>query len=139
MEWIRENAANVAAAKKETFSKIFKNEKLRDAGMREFYVEPTTFNSAPLAPGFGEQARPDDKAAVALENEFVGQADVSFQRDTKIARAVAAEQQRYEKAWEAQHAASTAATQKQTMNKRNTNYRARNGVYQDNWHMRNTW
>ena len=68
-----------------------------------------------------------------------GQANISFERDIKTARAVAAEQQRHEKAWEEEHKASTKAIHKSTRDKMLTNFRAREGVYQNNWHMRDTW
>ena len=89
--------------------------------MREFYVDPTTNNSPPASKGFGEQDKPDtvapakedkpqDKANIVLEVTPVGQANISFQRDIKKARAIATEQQRNEKEWETEHKASTAST-----------------------------
>jgi len=117
--------------------------------MKAFYVNPTTYNSKPLAPGFGEQDKPDTaKAAKAGKDDKAddssniqlsgepGQANVSFERDIKVAKAVAAEQQRYEKEWDAQHKASTASVQKQTMDKKLKNYGEREGVQYNNWHMR---
>ena len=65
MEWDREHAANLAEAKKATFSKIFKNEKLRDEGMRQYYIDPTTYDSPPVATGFGDQSAPDVAASSA--------------------------------------------------------------------------
>ena len=50
----RDTSASQAKYKKEAFDKIFKNEKIRDAGMKEFLIDPTTTNQAPFAPGFGE-------------------------------------------------------------------------------------
>jgi hypothetical protein len=50
MQWNRENDAAVSKYAKATFDKIFTNEIKRDAGMREFYVDPTSFNSAPSKP-----------------------------------------------------------------------------------------
>ena len=69
MEWLRENAANVAEAKTATFSKIYKNEKLRDASMREFLVDPTTYDSPPTAPGFGDQSAPDVGAVTKSDDK----------------------------------------------------------------------
>lgn len=54
MQWNRENDADVAKYKQETFRKIFKNEKLRDSGMREYNVDPTSYDSKPVAKGFGD-------------------------------------------------------------------------------------
>jgi hypothetical protein len=50
MQWNRENDAAVAKYKKETFDKIFTNEIARDAGMRQFYVDPTTPDATPKKP-----------------------------------------------------------------------------------------
>lgn len=36
--------------------------------MKAFYVNPTTYNSKPLAPGFGEQDKPD-KPKVAKDGK----------------------------------------------------------------------
>ena len=55
MQSDRETSASQAKYAQETFDKIFKNEKIRDAGMKEFLVNPTTTNEAPWAPGFGFQ------------------------------------------------------------------------------------
>lgn len=68
MAWNRENDAAVAKYQKETFDKIFNNEIERDNGMKAFYVNPTTYNSKPLAPGFGEQDKPD-KPKVAKDGK----------------------------------------------------------------------
>jgi hypothetical protein len=54
MQSDRETSASQAKYATETFDKIFKNEKIRDAGMKEFLINPTTPNEAPFAPGFGE-------------------------------------------------------------------------------------
>jgi len=102
MQSNRDTSASQAKYAKETFDKIFKNEKIRDAGMKEFLIDPTTTNEAPFAKGFGEQDqadklpkedKPEAKEDIALY-EAPGQANISFQRDSKIARAVAAEQQK---------------------------------------------
>jgi hypothetical protein len=53
MQSDRDTSASVAKYDKETFDKIFKNEKIRDAGMKEFLINPTTTNEKPWAPGFG--------------------------------------------------------------------------------------
>ena len=50
MQWNRENDAAVAKYKKETFDKIFNNEILRDKGMKQFYIDPTSWNSDPKGP-----------------------------------------------------------------------------------------
>jgi hypothetical protein len=54
MQSDRDVAASQSKYAKETFDKIFKNEKIRDAGMKEFLIDPTTTNEAPFAPGFGD-------------------------------------------------------------------------------------
>ena len=55
MQSDRDTSASVAKYDKETFDKIFTNEKIRDAGMKEFLINPTTTNEIPLAPkGFGD-------------------------------------------------------------------------------------
>jgi len=48
--------------------------------MQRFYVNPTTYNSPPLAEGFGDQGKPDtkpddkaeDKTNIALESDLYG-------------------------------------------------------------------
>ena len=111
-----------------------RNKKERDAGMRAFYVNPTSYNKTPKKP-------PGFEAAVEVQSENIppSPADVSFQRDIKKARAITAEQQSFQKKWLEEHKASTAATQKRTHDKKLTNFRAREGVYQNNWHMHDTW
>jgi hypothetical protein len=44
MQSNRDVAASQEKYAKETFDKIFKNEKIRDAGMKEFLIDPTTTN-----------------------------------------------------------------------------------------------
>jgi len=55
MQSNRDTTASQTKYAKEAFDKIFKNEKIRDAGMKEFLIDPTTTNQAPFAKGFGEQ------------------------------------------------------------------------------------
>jgi len=54
MQSNRDTSASVAKYEKATFDRIFENEQLRNAGMKAFYVGPSTYNSPPLAKGFGE-------------------------------------------------------------------------------------
>jgi len=54
MQSNRDTTASQTKYAKEAFDKIFKNEKIRDAGMKEFLIDPTTTNEKPFAPGFGE-------------------------------------------------------------------------------------
>jgi len=93
--------------------------------------EGVQYNNWHLRPGQMAQLAAAPKASGSRS-----QADISFQRDTKIARAVAAEQQRYEKAWLAEKKASTAAVQAQTMAKKWKNYNQREEVQYNNWHLR---
>jgi len=54
MQSDRDTSASVAKYAKSTFDRIFENEKIRDAGMKEFLINPTSTNAMPLAPkGFG--------------------------------------------------------------------------------------
>jgi hypothetical protein len=62
------------------------------------------------------------------------QADISFQRDIKTAKAAVAEQQRYEAEWNAYHASTSAAVAKATHDKKVRNYQQREWVQYDNWH-----
>lgn len=57
MESNRVTSANVAKYAAETHDKIFNNEIARDAGMREFYVDPTSFDSTPEKPTGFKAAR----------------------------------------------------------------------------------
>jgi len=55
MQSNRDTSASVAKYEKATFDRIFENEQLRNAGMKAFMIDPTTYNSAPpAAKGFGE-------------------------------------------------------------------------------------
>lgn len=112
--------------------------------MQRFYVDPTTYESAPIAKGFGNQSLPDTKKEEAKGeskeesniqlDQAPGQANISFTNNIKIERAVQAEQRRREKAWEAEHKASTAAIAAQTEAKKQRNFAAREGVYSNFWH-----
>ena len=53
MQSDRDVAASQSKYAKQTFDKIFDNEKIRDAGMKEFLINPTTTNEPPSAKGFG--------------------------------------------------------------------------------------
>jgi hypothetical protein len=54
MESNRQVAAAQAKYKKETFDRIYENEIKRTKGMQQFFVDPTSYNDAPFAPGFSE-------------------------------------------------------------------------------------
>jgi hypothetical protein len=62
------------------------------------------------------------------------QADISFQRDIKTAKAAAAEQQRREAEWFAYHDAETAKIAAATEAKKQRNFRGRDDVQYNFWH-----
>lgn len=98
--------------------------------MREFYVDPKTPNTVPeVAPGF--------TAAFQLE-DGPGLADKTFTKNIVIEKDVANTKQEKEKSWLEEHKATTTIVAEATHYKKHTNYRGREGVYQDNWHHNST-
>lgn len=131
-DWIDEYKGNLNGFTSGTHNKMLSNYRGREGVYQNNWHHTDTWPKLMQVDSYAVPKKP-------VEVNPPNQADISFQQAIKASAASVAKQQNREQEWEDEYKSNLNRDNSQTHNKRLTNFRAREGVYQNNWHHTDTW